>query len=996
MNDKFFKHLFENSSFGYVHYRAIVDEKGLELDYEFIKINRLFEEVTGISKNQIINNRLSSINPNFSSFDWLYRYNGTNIDGVLKEIEYYTGKNNKCYNATVVSPAKNNFLIIFKDITDWMKIANISKEFMEQTEEKIDYKKMCDDILELSGAKYVAFNLFNKGGINFKTVAISGSKLDIDKACAFLGFKLDSKIWKYNTKSLNKIKQNTIVHFNSIHELSDGVLPSNLVKIMEKTFKVGQVYIAKIVKDNKFLGDFTIIMPNNKIIKNKLLVELYSSQVGLYIEKKKTEEAFIDSQKKYYYLAENSASGIVLCDYQCNIRYANSSAIRLLKLDKFNNEKRGNLLNNKFLIDKGISNNIAQHLKENRSVKFELNYISDSGEKIWLVFYINIENQNKANDVNIRVVDVSASRNYQEKLRYNEQNFRSFFQAINDMIFILNKKGQIIHTNNVTTRRMGYTLDELKQMNVRDVHPKSSVVDCEYFLNNIIKGNTDIVMIPLYTKKGIVIQVEIKAWIGKWNNEECIFAIAKDLTKEQESLQKFNKLFKRNPALMAVNDIESGIFTDVNDAFIDKIGYSREEIIGNNSSDLNLFPEQEKQLMIAEELKITGHINNYELKVRTKDGKLLDGLFSGEIIESKGKNYFLTVMVDITELRKSQEKIDYLAFHDQLTGLYNRRFYEEELKRLDTKRNLPLSLVILDVNGLKLINDGFGHLVGDELLKTVANVMKKKFRADDIIARIDGDEFIIILPKTDSDKVKVIVKRLNESIEKKSIANINISVAYGWDTKIDEKEDIVNIYKRAEEYMYRRKLFESTSMRYKTIEVIMNTLCEKNIREQKHSKRVSELSGLIGLALNLSKSRIKEIETAGLMHDIGKTAIDDKILNKPDKLDKYERDEIRRHPEIGYRILSSVNEYALLAKYVLAHHERWDGKGYPEGLKGKDIPLVSRIIAVADSYDAMTNDRPYRKALDKKVAIQEIIDNSEIKYDPEIVKVFIEKVLPNE
>lgn len=995
MNDKFLKQLFENSGFGYVHYRVIVDKKGLELDYEFIEFNKIFEEITGISKEYIINNRLSSINSNFSDYDWLYRHKEANTKGILIEFEYFSRKNNKYYYATVISLEKNNFIIVFRDITDWMKIANISKEFLEQSEE-IDYKKMCDDILELSGAKYVAFNLFNKCGINFKTIAISGSKIDVNKACALLGYRIKEKVWTYNKKSLSKIKQNTIVFFDTMQDLSDGILPNNLVKVLEKTFKLGQIAIVKISKDNKMLGDFTIIMPSNKLMKNRLLLELYASQVGLFIEKKKTEKAFINSQKRYFNLAENSASGIVLCDYECNIKYANSSAIKILKLDKFNNEKKGNLLNNKFLIDKGISSKINQHLKENKSVKFELNYISDTGEKIWLVLYINIENQNKANYVNIRVVDVSASRNYQEKLRYNEQNFRSFFQAINDMIFIFNKEGQIIHTNNVTTRRMGYSLEELKQMNVRDVHPKSSVVDCEDFLGNIIEGKTDIVMIPLHTKNGIIIHVEVKAWIGEWNNEECIFAIAKDLTKEQESLQKFNKLFKSNPALMAVNDIESGAFTDVNDAFIDKIGYSRQEIMGKSSSKLKLFPDNVKQLMIEKELKITGHINNIELKVRTKDGKLLDGLFSGEIIESQGKNYFLTVMVDITELRKSQEKIDYLAFHDQLTGLYNRRFYEEELKRLDTKRNLPLSLVILDVNGLKLINDGFGHLEGDKLLKTVANVMKQEFRADDIIARIDGDEFIIILPKTDSNKVKTIVKRLNESIEKKSIASINISVAYGWDTKIDEKQDIVNIYKRAEEYMYKRKLFESTSMRYKTIEVIMNTLCEKNIREQKHSKRVSELSGLIGLALKLSNSRIKEIKTAGLMHDIGKTAIDQKILNKPDKLDKYEWAEIHRHPEIGYRILSSVNEYALLAKYVLAHHERWDGKGYPEGLKGKNIPLVSRIIAVADSYDAMTNDRPYRKALDKKVAIQEIIDNSEIKYDPEIVKVFIEKVLPNE
>ncbi len=182
-------------------------------------------------------------------------------------------------------------------------------------------------------------------------------------------------------------------------------------------------------------------------------------------------------------------------------------------------------------------------------------------------------------------------------------------------------------------------------------------------------------------------------------------------------------------------------------------------------------------------------------------------------------------------------------------------------------------------------------------------------------------------------------------------------------------------------------------MRYKTIEVIIKTLYEKNEREEEHSIRVGELCAQMALALDLNTININELRTVGLMHDIGKIAIDDKILDKAGPLSGSEWLEIKRHPEIGYRILSSLNEYASIAKYVLAHHERWDGKGYPKGLKGEDIPWQSRIIAVADAYDAMTSHRPYRKALSKETAISIIKRNAGTYFDPKIAKILVEKVL---
>ncbi|MBP1763636.1 MAG: diguanylate cyclase and metal dependent phosphohydrolase [Firmicutes bacterium] len=351
------------------------------------------------------------------------------------------------------------------------------------------------------------------------------------------------------------------------------------------------------------------------------------------------------------------------------------------------------------------------------------------------------------------------------------------------------------------------------------------------------------------------------------------------------------------------------------------------------------------------------------------------------------------VVRDFSEQKKKQEKIEYLSYHDQLTGLYNRRFYLEELKRLDTERNLPMTIVMADVNGLKLINDSLGHAMGDRLLKKVAEVITKGCRDDDIIARLGGDEFVIILPKTDAYKTMQIIKRIKALSLKEKVGFIDISISFGYETKHKKEENVQEVFKKAEDYMYKNKLFESPSLRGKTIRTIITTLQEKSKIEEQHARRVSSLCESMAEALELGEYEIKKIKSAGLLHDIGKIAVDEKILNKPGKLSEAEWKEMRRHPKIGCNLLKMVNDMSEIAEYVLAHHERWDGQGYPKGLKDNEIPFVSRILIIADAYDDMTSGRNYRSVLADEAAVEELRKNAGIQFDPELVNVFIEKVL---
>ena len=377
--------------------------------------------------------------------------------------------------------------------------------------------------------------------------------------------------------------------------------------------------------------------------------------------------------------------------------------------------------------------------------------------------------------------------------------------------------------------------------------------------------------------------------------------------------------------------------------------------------------------------------NNTEIMIEDSVSPIRDRL--GDI------NGMVLVFRDVTEKKLRQDEIKYLSLHDQLTGLYNRRFFEEELKRLDTRRNLPLTIVLGDINGLKLINDSFGHGMGDELIKKSVEAIKNGCREDDIICRIGGDEFIILLPKTEVSEAERIVGRIQNIASQKKVGNLSISISFGIDSKIDETDSMKEVIKKADEQMYHHKLFESPEMRSKMVNTIINNLYKKDQREEKHSKGVSKLCQNIGEVLGLPENKIDELKTAGLLHDIGKIAIDGNIFNKPGKLTEDEWKEIIRHSEIGYRILSTVNELSEIAEYVLDHHEKWNGEGYPKGLKGEEIPLESRIINIADAYNAMISERSYRKALSKKEALEEIRKNAGIQFDPNLVNAFVETII---
>ncbi|NLB51870.1 MAG: diguanylate cyclase, partial [Syntrophomonadaceae bacterium] len=347
---------------------------------------------------------------------------------------------------------------------------------------------------------------------------------------------------------------------------------------------------------------------------------------------------------------------------------------------------------------------------------------------------------------------------------------------------------------------------------------------------------------------------------------------------------------------------------------------------------------------------------------------------------------------EVMERKAAEEKMAYFSLHDALTGLYNRTYFEEEMHRLSNERAGNVGLIMCDVDGLKLINDSMGHDNGDSLLMATANLIKSCFRSNDVVARVGGDEFAVLIPNCTTEILESAYNRLQESASESELSwqGLPLSLSIGVAMRSNPSVPLTEIYKEADNNMYRQKLYRSQSARSAIVQTLMKALEARDFITEGHAERLQVMLADLGTKLGLSDRNIVDLRLLAQFHDIGKVGLPDRILFKPEPLTPDERKEMQRHSEIGHRIALSSPDLIHISDWILKHHEWWNGAGYPLGLKKEDIPLECRILAVADAYDAMTSHRPYRQALSKEAAVIELRRCAGIQFDPYLIDQFIE------
>ncbi len=383
-----------------------------------------------------------------------------------------------------------------------------------------------------------------------------------------------------------------------------------------------------------------------------------------------------------------------------------------------------------------------------------------------------------------------------------------------------------------------------------------------------------------------------------------------------------------------------------------------------------------------------------EYMAQKKDGTAFPVLIHSSGVFRDGQPAGLRgIIVDITERKRMEEQLKHLSQHDTLTGLYNRSYFEHEMLKLK-KSKTRAGILICDVDGLKLINDTLGHSYGDQLIITTAALLRQTFQQSDVVARIGGDEFAVLYSDIDENSLEEHTRQLSAAILKHNQIHtqIPISVSYGYAIREDGLSNPDDLLKAADDKMYKKKLSNRQNNRQSIVQMLISALEPRDYLTDGHADRLRNLMLGFAVKIGLPEDCYDDLSLFARFHDIGKVGIPDHILYKNGPLTKEEEREIQRHPEIGYRIAQSAPDLAPISEWILKHHEWWNGNGYPLGLAGESIPIECRILAIADAYDSLTNDRPYRKAIPRSAALDELQSHSGVQFDPQLVPLLSEVI----
>jgi diguanylate cyclase (GGDEF)-like protein/PAS domain S-box-containing protein len=600
--------------------------------------------------------------------------------------------------------------------------------------------------------------------------------------------------------------------------------------------------------------------------------------------------------------------------------------------------------------------------------------------------------------------DITDSKKAEEALRVSEEKYRQIADNISDVVWVTDAELNTVYISPSVEKLIGESVDCHMARSLEERFPPDSLNKLLHAFHEEMeidplaeKNRTRIFEVQHYKADGSIIWVSmhLSAIRDEDGNITGLQGSTRDITERKQAekaLRESESRYRKAQELGKVGNWEYNLET------AELWGSDEAQKIFEYDSDESSFNIEEVESCIIERERVHQSLvdlienskpYNLEYDIITKNtGKIKTIISVAELEKDKeGKPLKVSgVIQDITDRKKAEERIIHIGFHDQLTDLYNRHYFEaceEDLKKIPL-----LSVIMTDVNGLKLINDTYGHGAGDELLKKYADLLRKSFKQSDLIFRWGGDEFIIILKNTEETKSWELCNRLVKYCGETFVKDIPLSISVGISSKL-QGGNIHKAIQEAEDMMYKHKLIESKSSKNLIMKTLQQALAEKSFETKEHIDRMTSVGRQFGEKLSLSPSELSRLETLTMLHDIGKINIDSHILLKETALSDEEWKEIKKHPEVGYRITRTTEEFAYIAEDILAHHERWDGKGYPQNLEGDSIPYLARILNIIDSYDVMINGRPYKEKMSLAEVIEEIERCSGKQFDPDLAEVFV-------
>ncbi len=506
-----------------------------------------------------------------------------------------------------------------------------------------------------------------------------------------------------------------------------------------------------------------------------------------------------------------------------------------------------------------------------------------------------------------------------------------------------------------------------------------------------------------------------------------VLGVSQDITERKAaeealraSRQTLQTLIDSSPLVICVLDREANV-VQWNPAAERTLGWTAAEVLGRPYPGV---PPQARPYFLASRQKVLEGetINGLETKVLTKAGTLIDVSLSSAPLRDPdgGITRTMAVMQDITERKRWEVERERLlaealerADRDPLSGLLNHRAFhkrlEEEADRA-LRGGTPLCVAVLDLNNFKFFNDAYGHLAGDDVLRQVADALRGVCRSYDTLARFGGDEFAVLMPGLTCAEAGAAAARLRERLAQVGYrpmgdaSVIPIEASVGAAVFPDEAPTRLEVLELADSRLRRAKtgggdednLIEPLENRlkksvegYAMLSALVAAVDNKDRYTRRHSEDVLTYSLMIARALGLDEATQHALAVAALLHDVGKIGVPDHVLRKPGRLTAEETAAMRQHPMMGAVIVGAVPGFEYTLDPIRHHHERWDGGGYPFGLRGKEIPLTARLMAVADAFSAMTTDRPYRKGIPESKARAILADGAGTQWDPACVEAFL-------